>query len=389
VIFHGIGETGVEDFFPVLAGLSHGRRVISFDLPGFGRSAYHSDDLGPDRMIAAMGAVIHACDLDRVDMLGHSSGALLALLFASQSPERIRRLILAAPVGILRPEVLLHAQISMQLEQIHEDTPRVANAVQSVGDFVVHILRLLTPSSEALADSGLIGRSPTVLLATALLDYNFGVAISRIHVPTLILEGAQDKVVPPRIGRLLEDRIDTARVEYVRDAGHVIMRDQSAPFVASVSRFLTGPASPREEHRAPPAARGTEVICHQQSHMVIRGAYDRVVLEDCHHAWLDHVTAGQVVMRDSEARLDDVHVEAGVQAERSLLMFTAGEVRGAVALDLSDSKVDAAGTSFEGREAAILARETSRVVLSVSPVESPLSRCIMHQSLELAPGEKR
>ena len=242
-IFHGIGEGGMEDFYATFAQLSRSRRVIALDLPGFGRSGRHSDEVGPERLVRSMDAVLRACDIGKADVLGHSSGAPLALLFASEHPQRVRRLIMAAPVGILRPEVLLQGQLLEQLEPMYERRPVVAQALQSLGDAAVQLLRVLTPSSKAVAETGLIGRGTGVLVATSLLDYNFGQAIANVKAPTLLLLGKNDKVVPPRIVRLLDERIANAKTEFVAYAAHVIMEDQPTQFVASVDNFLTQPWS--------------------------------------------------------------------------------------------------------------------------------------------------
>lgn len=388
-IFHGIGKGGMEDFFPAFAQLSRSRHVIALDLPGFGRSARHSDDLGPERLARSMDAVLRACDVDKVDLLGHSSGAPLALLFASEHEARVRRLILASPMGILRPEVLLQAQLLAQLETMYDKRPAVAQALQSLGDMAVHLLRVLTPSSKAVADSGLIGRSAGVLLATSLLDYNFGQAIESVKAPTLILLGKADKVVPTRIVRLLDERLQNARTEVVAFSEHVIMEDQPTQFVASVDNFLTRRAIAPDRSSSPESslAHGTEAVCYKRDHMVIRGSYDRVLLDECHHAWLDHVSAREIVVRRSEANFDAVQVAEGVIVDASEVVFTAGELRGKQALDLKDSRVDIAGTKIVGSESALYARGISKLMLSVTPLKSPKTNGILHRSLQLKAGD--
>ena len=120
--------------------------------------------------------------------------------------------------------------------------------------------------------------------------------------------------------------------------------------------------------------------------MVIRGSYDRVVLDECHHAWLDHVSAREIIARRSEVNFDAVRVREGVVLEESSAMFTAGELRGAVALDLKESRVDIAGTQISGSEAAVLARTISRLVFSVAPVKSPKTNGILHRTFQLKAG---
>jgi len=389
LIAHGIGDNGMEDFFPALAGLGRSRQVIAIDFPGFGRSSYHDDELGPDRLVRAMEAALRACDTDTrtVDVLGHSSGGLLALLFAGKHPELVRHLVMAAPIGILRPEVLLRAQLGAQLSTMHDEHPVAANALLGLGDFAVQLVRVLTPSSRALADSRLLGRSPGVLVATSLLDYNFGEALTRVDTPTLVLLGKQDQVVPPRIARLLEGTLTEVRLEYVADAGHVLMKDRPDQFVASVENFLdrpwVKPASPGVVRR------GGSAVCRKQSNMVIRGSYEEVVLDDCHHAWLDRVSAERVTIRRSEARMDQLEVQEGLVAEDARLIFTAGKLRGRVALELANAQVDMAGTLLEGSEYAIVSRGKNRFALSVTRLQSPNADRIVHQVFELHDGDVR
>ena len=49
VMVHGLGTNGVRDFYPVLAPLAVHRRVVLFDLPGFGRSGRANVKYAPDR----------------------------------------------------------------------------------------------------------------------------------------------------------------------------------------------------------------------------------------------------------------------------------------------------------------------------------------------------
>ena len=94
VLFHGAGSGGNRVFYPVLAALSSKRHVIAVDLPGFGRSERRGDDFAPDQMVRQVASVVDALGVRRIDVLGHSSGGPLALLFAAQSPKLVRRLVL-------------------------------------------------------------------------------------------------------------------------------------------------------------------------------------------------------------------------------------------------------------------------------------------------------
>jgi pimeloyl-ACP methyl ester carboxylesterase len=62
--------------------------------------------------------------------------------------------------------------------------------------------------------------------------------LSEINVPTLVIHGAQDAVVPLETGRMLADNIPRARLIVIPDAGHVSNQEQPAAFNAAVRRFL-------------------------------------------------------------------------------------------------------------------------------------------------------
>jgi pimeloyl-ACP methyl ester carboxylesterase len=58
VLVHGLGTDGMRDWYPVLAPLAEHRRVVMFDLPGFGRSGHANMKYAPARYAAVMSRVI-------------------------------------------------------------------------------------------------------------------------------------------------------------------------------------------------------------------------------------------------------------------------------------------------------------------------------------------
>lgn len=128
VLVHGWGACvyTFRDAVPALA--RAGRRVLAFDLRGHGLS---DKPVGPgeytiDAMCDDLRDFMDAAGIERADLLGHSLGGGLVLHFALAHPERIRRLVLAAPVGLT----------SLRLPAIgHLLTPR----------FTDHFARYLTP----------------------------------------------------------------------------------------------------------------------------------------------------------------------------------------------------------------------------------------------------
>ncbi|GAB3779990.1 alpha/beta fold hydrolase [Nocardioides ungokensis] len=82
-----------------LGGLSGRRRLVLLDLRGTGRSAEPQDPTSwrCDRLVDDVEALRRHLGVDRLDLLAHSGGANLAVLYAARHPERLRQLLLVAP----------------------------------------------------------------------------------------------------------------------------------------------------------------------------------------------------------------------------------------------------------------------------------------------------
>lgn len=409
VLIHGVGNIGTGDFYPVLEELSHTRHVLAVDLPGFGRSNLRDNDFGPERLVDAVDRVVRACATKRIDLLGHSSGGALALLYAATHSELVDKLVLVDIAGILRPEVLLRGQLHQSFTDAREKMPVAMKLVEQMSKILIDAMRTVIPSATDLQETGLIGSSPQVIAATRLLDYNFGRAVLDVRADTLILWGKKDQVMPPRIAHLLNDRIERSDLVFIDDAGHVPMKDQPALFASMVTGFLSGdhaivPDSgpPKKTPRADaaaaratgpvhldsrgkpekPANTSTRVArCERQEDMELEGDYATIEVAHCKRIWLNHVRAQTIHVSDSDGRLDGGAVAKGMVIERSEFSLTGGDLMGETALEVRESKLDLAGVQLLGDQRALSVDGKSELVFSVSPVQSPRTAQMMHEIL--------
>jgi pimeloyl-ACP methyl ester carboxylesterase len=104
VLLHALGE-GATDWDGVLSAFARNWRVYALDQRGHGRSDWPGD-YSLELMRADVLGFLDALALDRVDLIGHSMGGIVAYLFAEEHPERVGRLVLedvAAPLPRKRP----------------------------------------------------------------------------------------------------------------------------------------------------------------------------------------------------------------------------------------------------------------------------------------------
>ena len=238
VLLHGWGmHSGVwTELIPALA---RRFRVHTIDLPGHGRSAGIAapDFEGTVDLVAA-----NVPDGARV--CGWSLGALLAQRLVQRGAARVSRLVLvsATPCFTLRPG-WKHAIAVSTLEAfaawLAEDRDATlarfvalnaldgAREREAIRAFTGRLAERGIPAGAALA-AGLVWLRDTDLRADA----------GRIAVPTLLVHGARDQLVPVEAGRWLAQAIPGARMHELADAAHLPFFTHRDAFLAALEAFV-------------------------------------------------------------------------------------------------------------------------------------------------------
>src|SRR5687768_8077664 len=209
------------------------RRIVSFDMPGVGRSP---DPLVPYTAVTmAMTAsiVLDRLGIDRADVLGISWGGGVAQQFALQHRSRIGRLILAATSA----GVIMAPGSGVELARL------IDPAAFTVGRTLHRTLAMLTNGGGRGAPVSLNAATPPSLLGwtyqlASLVGWSSVPLLPWLDVPTLILAGDEDQVVPVWNARFLHALVPDSRLHLVEGGGHLFMLSHPREFVAELDRFL-------------------------------------------------------------------------------------------------------------------------------------------------------
>jgi pimeloyl-ACP methyl ester carboxylesterase len=253
VLLHGDGETA-RDWQWVMPGLAAaGHRVVALSLPGHGGSAsagsYAQEDLA-----AWLASVMEALALGRVTVVGNSIGALMALHLALDWPDRVQRLVLVDSAGlgrlvnpVLAAETLSGlGEAAIALSLMPGGAPLRA-AVRSVNLFG----RPWRAPARWWLDQHRWGSAPALLHASveckrAILGptgqhHVLSGRLGEVRVPTLVLWGLLDKVVPFTHGLAAATRLPDGRFALLARCGHMPHVECPDAFVAAVLPFLAQP----------------------------------------------------------------------------------------------------------------------------------------------------
>ncbi|HEY2994338.1 MAG TPA: alpha/beta fold hydrolase [Methylomirabilota bacterium] len=218
VMIHGLGGSSRCWAWSVPA-LASRYRVYLVDLPGFGVLRRLHRQFALSTASAWLAEWMHAADVGRAHLVGHSMGALIAARLAAELPGSVDRLILVSAAGVPVERSVLGCLRRLPAGWRH----RAPGA-----------WRLLLPDA-------LLTR-PTMVWRTAreLLAQDVRATLREIRTPTLVLWGADDPLLPADCAEVFRREISGARRLLLFRAGHLPMLTRPQEFNQALLAFLGG-----------------------------------------------------------------------------------------------------------------------------------------------------
>ena len=248
VLLHGTGAS-LHTWEGWVAVLKKTRRVVTLDLPGFGLTGpftgqYAPDDYRGDTVARFVLDVMDALKIERAVIGGNSLGGEVAWRAVTLAPQRFERLILADASGYgLAPEgVPLGFRVAALpvVNRIAEHLlPRavVAGSVRSVYGDPSHVTDALVDRYFELT----LREGNRRAMSLRLNQLEAGAHVDRLKtlaLPTLILWGGRDRLIPPAVAQQFARDIRGAQVVVFDGLGHVPQEEDPARTVQAVVEFL-------------------------------------------------------------------------------------------------------------------------------------------------------
>jgi pimeloyl-ACP methyl ester carboxylesterase len=246
VLLHGTGAS-LHTWDGWTAELTRERRVIRFDLPGFGLTGPTPDDVYTiESYVDTVLAVADTLGVSRFVLAGNSLGGYVAWTTAALHPQRVDRLILIDSAGypyqsqsvplafriartpvinVLMRDVLPRGVVERSLRDVYGDPSKVTPGL------VDRYFELATRAGNRAALVARFDQTTPGSLAER---------VPAIQAPTLILWGGKDRLIPLEFGHRFARDIHDSRLIVFDALGHVPHEEDPARTVAAVLPFIQG-----------------------------------------------------------------------------------------------------------------------------------------------------
>jgi pimeloyl-ACP methyl ester carboxylesterase len=217
-------------------------RVISFDAPGTGLSSTPTVPYTMRALAAVVAGLLDQLGEDVVDVVGYSFGGALAQQLARDHRERVRRLVLGATI--------------CGWGGLPGDVPSVLSVLTPVRYYSKRAYALTAP----ILAGGAAEADPEFVLRTAraraeappsVPGYAFQLMatwrwsslpwLHRLEQPTLVVTGAQDRLLPAVNSTLIASRMPHARMLAIDGWGHYVLLDRLSGAGHAIAEFLRAP----------------------------------------------------------------------------------------------------------------------------------------------------
>ncbi len=230
---HGAGGfTGWDDCLDRLAANFH---VIAPAHPGVAGSdgLEHLDDLWDLTLFYE--ELLDELGLESTNVVGHSYGGMVAAELAAQCPRRVRRLVLVGSLGLwLDSTPVADFFILTRSERArllwYDGESEVAQSFMAPPEDPVERMEADLTRTQTLSAVG--------KFVWPIPDRGLTKRAHRITMPTLLLWGDSDGVVPPQYGTAFRDLLPNANLQVIECCGHIPQVERPEEFTAAVTGFL-------------------------------------------------------------------------------------------------------------------------------------------------------
>lgn len=233
VVIHG-GANGAKAWMKNIRELSRKYTVYVPDLPGYGLSQSIEGDYFIPELVDFIDKFSRSLGLCNFHLVGHSLGGGIALSYALKFPYRVTKLVLVSSL-CLGKEIALWVRVFANCRLCHWLWKPMLMVLKGVKWLLGRLFAGVEPVMPFSQTSINLGRCISNFREQTTVLLN---RLSEIMVPTLVVWGAKDPIIPARQAYRAAALIPDCRVKVFDGRGHSVYRDKRGEFSSLLTDFL-------------------------------------------------------------------------------------------------------------------------------------------------------
>jgi len=233
IVIHG-GSEGARAWLNNMTELAADYTVYVPDLPGFGTSQPPEGDYFIPELTEFVGQFARALGLESFHLMGHSLGGGVALNYALKSPHKLNKLVLVS-------SLCLGGEIAFWVRFL--SLPALYRAISATSLALFRGVRWLVKALLLPVEFVIPWDRQTINLGGSITTFKeqtlvLASQLSGLMVPTLVVWGARDPIVPVRQAYAAAQLIPDCQLKVFEGSGHSVYRDELQQFSRLLAGFL-------------------------------------------------------------------------------------------------------------------------------------------------------
>ena len=250
ILLHGFGAS-IFSWREVTEPLSQYGTVIAYDRPAFGLTERPLEwegesPYGPQAQVDIVIGLMDKLGVEKAILVGNSAGGTVSMQVALQHPDRVQALILVDAAVYAGGGAPSWSRPLLKTPQMNHVGPLIARQLQAQGDEFIKLA--FHDPSKVTADILEGYRKPLRAenwdkalwqLTVASEESGLVARLAEITMPTLVITGDDDRIVPTEQSLRLADELTNAELKVIAQSGHLPHEEKPVEFMQAVTEFLS------------------------------------------------------------------------------------------------------------------------------------------------------
>jgi pimeloyl-ACP methyl ester carboxylesterase len=216
--------------------------VLSFDLRGHGKSVrlLKYEDYAISKFSEDLFELLKHCGIKKCVLISNSFGTFVALDFIGKYQKMISSTIFIGPhfaIGKMKSARLVKSLLALAVK-INPESPASKNSIGKHVNYSKYVNTGDWNIRRTIADVGNTGLWIFLYAMAHAYDFDGENILSGIKVPTLIIHGAKDTIIPLKYGAMMADKIKNSKFVVLDDIDHIIVLNRSEKVIEIMKNFL-------------------------------------------------------------------------------------------------------------------------------------------------------